>query len=179
VPEESRLLDELANDEPVLWIRYGSGYGPSSLHRRAPGAARTRCGLRVPLLPPEVTKPEGEVQSGADVHLPDWEGLACAHCYPPSERPARASRARWTQVDRERALRIGTHFAAEFEAGATEIWQDGRGSILVRQPDRWQLRRHAPGSSPHVDTWELLDGRRPRLLPPSAWANRVLSGRAS
>ena len=80
-------------------------------------------------------------------------------------------------IDRERALRIGTSYASDFQQGASEIWQDHRGSILVRLVDRWELRRFRGGGANRVDSWTLPDSRRARLRPPTAWANRVLSGR--
>lgn len=157
--------------ENVAWRTWNTTRAVSNLHRRAPGAQRTQCGLKIPL--PGVT---GEVLDDPGlVQRADWEGLLCERCFPDvveDDRP-RASRARWHKRDREHDLRVGSEQELWSE-GAVEIWANYRGAILIRFADRWQLRQHAPGSSPHVDVWELADGARPRLKPPTTWANRVL-----
>jgi hypothetical protein len=130
----------------------------SNFHHRLSAASRTRCGLKAP----DAVRDEGDA---ASVVVSDWEWL---RCYQP------ASRARWQPLDRDRELQLDGLHANDFRFGAREIWQNRRGADLIRRSGLWELRRFRPGASGHYDTWWLEDGRRPRLRPPTAWANRTL-----
>jgi hypothetical protein len=157
--------------ENVAWRTWNTKRAVSNLHRREPAAARTICGPKIP-----VHGETGEVlDDPAIVQREDWEGLLCERCFPDAaedDRP-RTSRACWHKRDRARDTAVGTDTEL-YEAGALEVWRDGRGSALLRLADRWQLRRSHPGVSSRYDSWELVDGARPRLRPPTTWANRVL-----
>jgi hypothetical protein len=163
--------ERLSVMENVAWRSWNTTRAVSNLHQRVQGSPRTACGLKIP-----VHGVEGEVLDDPSiVQRADWEGLLCERCFPDSADPdkPKVSRARWRERDRVRDLSVGAHQEL-WQADADQIWENLRGGVLVRLPDRWQLRRHSPGASPHIDVWELLDGRRPRLKPPTTWANRVL-----